>query len=60
MSVNATYQDGVFKPIEKTEGLMPGTIYTVFSENELRDVRETSGWLNIAEPSFDFLEQRGR
>ncbi len=54
MSVKAKYRDGVFTPVEKTEGLTPGRIYTVFSEDELRDMRETFGWLKAAEKSFDF------
>ena len=41
-------------PIEKAEGLTPGRIYTVFSEDELRDIRETFGWLKAAENSFAF------
>ena len=54
MSVKAKYRDGVFIPLEKTEGLTPGRIYMVFSEDELRDMRETFGWLRAAETSFDF------
>jgi hypothetical protein len=54
MSIKAKYLDGVFMPVERTEGLMPGRIYTVFSEDELRDLRETFGWLKAAEKSFDF------
>ena len=54
MSVKAKYRDGVFMPIEKAEGLTPGRIYTVFSEDELRDIRETFGWLKAAEKSFAF------
>ena len=54
MSVKAKYRDGVFMPVEKTEGLTPGRIYTVFSKDELRDMRETFGRLKAAETSFDF------
>ena len=54
MSVRATYRDGVFKPLEKVEGAAAGRVYTVFSEDELRDMRETLGWLKAAEQSFDF------
>ena len=32
----------------------PGVVYTVFSDEELRDIRETVGWLEAAEKSFDF------
>jgi hypothetical protein len=54
MSVKAKYRDGVFLPVEKTEGLTPGCTYTVFSEDELRELRETLTWLRSAERSFDF------
>jgi hypothetical protein len=54
MSVKAKFRDGVFTPVEKVEGLTPGRIYTVFSEDELRDLRETLQWLRVSEKSFDF------
>jgi hypothetical protein len=54
MSVKAKYGDGVFMPVEKTEGLTPGRIYTVFSDDKLREMRETFGWLKAAERSFNF------
>ena len=54
MSVKATYRDGVFKPIEKVQGAEPGSVYTGFSEVELRDIRETLGSLKASEKSFDF------
>ena len=56
MSVKAKYRDGVFVPVEETEQLTSGRIYTVFSEDELRELRETLGWLKAAEKSFDFWE----
>jgi len=54
MSVKAKYRDGVLLPVEKTHDLTPGRIYTVFSDDELRDLHETLGWLDAAEKSFDF------
>jgi predicted DNA-binding antitoxin AbrB/MazE fold protein len=54
MSIKVSYKDGVFSPLEKVEGAKPGSIYTVFSDEELRDIRETVGWLKAAESSFDF------
>ena len=54
MSIKAAYKNGVFEPLEKVEGAKPGKVYTVFSEEELRDIRETFGWLKAAEKSFDF------
>jgi hypothetical protein len=54
MSVKAKFRDGVFVPIEQPEGVTPGRIYTVFSEDELRDFRQTLAWLKSAEQSFDF------
>jgi len=54
MSVKAAYKNGVFEPLEKVEGAKPGKVYTVFSDEELRDLREMFGWLKAAEKSFDF------
>ena len=54
MSIKATYRNGVFEPLEKVEDAAPGRVYRVFSEEELRDMRETLGWLKAAEKSFDF------
>ena len=39
----------------RTNGrVKPGVVYTVFSDEELRDIRETARWLKAAEQSFDF------
>lgn len=54
MSIRVTYKDGVFEPLEQVEGARPGTVYTVFSEEELSDIREAVGWLKVAEQSFEF------
>ena len=54
MSIKAAYKNGVFEPLQKVEGANPSKVYTVFSDEELRDVRETFGWLRAAEKSFDF------
>ena len=54
MSIRAAYENGVFKPLDNVKGATPGTIYTVFSQEELRDLRETLGWLKTAENSFEF------
>ena len=55
MSVKAAYKNGVFEPLQNVEGAKPGKVYTVFSDEELRDLREMFGWLRAAEKSFDFL-----
>ena len=54
MSIKVTYKDGVFEPFERVKGASPGTVYTVSSEEELRDICKTVGWLKAAEQSFDF------
>jgi hypothetical protein len=54
MSIRVAYKNSVFEPIERVEDAKPGNIYTVFSDEELRDIRETLGWLKAAENSFDF------
>lgn len=48
------YADGVFRPLEEIPDAKQGMVYTVFSEDELKDVRETFGWLAVAEQSFEF------
>ncbi|MPZ21632.1 MAG: hypothetical protein GEV06_27640 [Luteitalea sp.] len=54
MSIKVAYKNGVFEPLEDVEDAKPGEIYTAFSEEELRDIRETLGWLKAAEQSFEF------
>lgn len=54
MSIRAAYRDGVFKPLDEVKDAKPGEVYTVFSQAELRDLRETLGWLKAAEKSFEF------
>ena len=54
MSIKLAYKDGIFEPIENVESVKPGHIYTAFSDEEIRDIRETLGWLKTAEKSFDF------
>src|SRR6266852_3355455 len=53
MRIQVTDNDGVFEPLERVEGARPGTIDTVCSEEELRDIRETVGWLQAAEQSVE-------
>ena len=55
VSVKAAYRNGVFEPLEKVEGAKPGTVCTVFSDEELHEFGEMCGWLKAAEKSFDFL-----
>ena len=59
MSIKVAYKDGVFEPLESVESVAPGKIYTAFSDEELRDIRETVGWLRAAESSFDFWNNPG-
>ena len=54
MSIKVTYKDGIFEPIEDVKGVRPGQNCTVFSDEELREIREMIGWLNAAEKSFEF------
>ena len=59
MSIKVAYKDGVFEPLESVESVTPGKIYTAFSDEELRDIREAVGWLKAAEKSFDFWNNTG-
>ncbi len=56
MSIKVAYRDGIFQPLENVEGAKPGEVYTAFSEGELRGLRETLGWLKVAEKSFEFWD----
>jgi hypothetical protein len=54
MSIKVTYKDGVFEPLEDVKGARPGQQYTVFSDEELAEIREPLAWLEAAEKSFEF------
>ena len=54
MGIKVTYKDGIFTPLEDVKGVRPGQNYTVFSDEELGEIRETLGWLKAAETSFEF------
>ncbi len=56
MSIKVAYKDGVFQPLEDVKGLRPGQNYTVFSDEELGEIRETVVWLKAAEKSFEFWD----
>jgi predicted DNA-binding antitoxin AbrB/MazE fold protein len=56
MSIEATYKDGVFKPVEDVRDAVPGKTYRIFSEEELRGLTEDMRWLKLAEKSFDFWD----
>ena len=45
MSIQVTFKDGVFEPLEDVMGLRPGQTCTVFSDEELDDIRGALGWL---------------
>ena len=54
MSVKAEYVNGIFRPLEKVSDAVPGKVYRVFSEEELRSLTENFAWLKAAEKSFQF------
>ena len=54
MSVKVEYSNGVFKPLQQVRDTAPGKVYTVFSDEELRDLTENMRWLKGAEESFEF------
>ena len=56
MSVKAEYVNGIFRPLEKVSDSIPGKVYRVFSEEELRSLTETFTWLQAAEKSFQFWD----
>ena len=56
MSIRLAYRDGVFEPLEAVENATSGAVYTAFSDDELRQLVDTIGWLKAAERSFDFWD----
>jgi predicted DNA-binding antitoxin AbrB/MazE fold protein len=56
MSIAARYENGVFKPLEEVRGAAEGSVYRVFSEDELRSLKDDFTWLKAAERSFDFWD----
>ena len=56
MSIKAEYRNGVFKPLAEVNNTVPGTLYEVFSEGELRRFAEVLPWLKGSERSFEFWE----
>ena len=53
MSIKVTYRDGVFVPGEDGADARPGPNYTVFSDEELAQIRETIQ-LTAADKTFEF------
>lgn len=56
MSFRAEYGNGVFKPLVEVSNAVPGEMYEVFSEGELRRLAEGLRWLKGSERSFEFWE----
>ena len=53
MSIQVTFKNGVFEPLEDVMGLRPAQTCTVFSDEELDDIPGTLGWLKAAEKSCE-------
>ena len=58
MSTKAQYRNGVFEPLEEVINGDPGTIYRVFSEDELRGLAGDLAWLKGSQRSFEFWENQ--
>ena len=56
MSIKAEYKNGVFKPLVEVSNAVPGKVYQVFSEDELRRLAEDPKWLKGLDRSFRFWE----
>ncbi len=54
MSNKVSFKDGIFEPLEDVKGVHPGQRCTVFSDQELDDIREMLGWLKVAEKAHEF------
>jgi hypothetical protein len=56
VSIEARYEDGVFRPVGDAGGMVSGKVYRVFSEEEIRGLAENLAWLKAAERSFGFWD----
>ena len=56
MSIAARYEDGVFRPLEEVKEARKDKVYRVFSQEELRALRDRISWLKAAEPGFQFWD----
>ncbi len=56
MSVAARYENGVFRPLEEVKEARKGGVYRVFSQDELRGLKDQTSWLKAAEPGFQFWD----
>ena len=56
MSIKDEYRSGVCKPLVEMTNAVPGKMYEVFSEGELRQFAESLPWLKVSERSFEFWE----
>jgi hypothetical protein len=56
MSIPARYENVVFRPLEEAKGAASGEVYRVFSEEELRGLKDELAWLKAAERSFEFWD----
>jgi len=54
VSIKVTFKNGVFEPVEDVRALRAGQNFTVFTDEELVELRETLGWLMTADRSFEF------
>jgi hypothetical protein len=55
MIIKVTYGNGVFVPAADVANVHPGQNYTVYSDQELAEIRETIG-PKIADKSFEFWD----
>jgi predicted DNA-binding antitoxin AbrB/MazE fold protein len=58
MSIPARYENGVFRPLGEVQEAAQGKVYCVFSEDELRGIKDELAWLKAAERSFEFWDNK--
>jgi hypothetical protein len=56
MSIKAEYRNEGIRPLVEVSNAVPGKMYQVFSEDELRRLAEELPWLKGSERSFEFWE----
>ena len=58
MNFEARFEDGTFRPLGDVRDLVPGKVYQVFSDEEIRSLTEDLAWLRTAELRRAFKSQR--
>jgi predicted DNA-binding antitoxin AbrB/MazE fold protein len=56
MSIAARHENGVLRPLGEVKEAREGRVYRIFSQEELRGLKDQMSWLKAAEPGFEFWD----